>query len=609
MLQKIKTKIIALTLLTIVGCAAQKEGQLSRDAHIVRINNDGMITFPDIAEKDLKTKLLSRAITRRQAETNIKNIFDQAELLGCEKNRAKFQPNNSHEDCVAIATAAKKAGKKIPVKILIFVHGGLNKYRYTDTRLKKIAPLIRQGQSNCEGIVENGDDWHYPVFVSWPSNAAGTWYESTFRIREGRKASFAAGLASAPFIFAADAAQSIAKYPVTLMYQLANEKDTIATDVSKKLLSSPWARADQKFCGFACEWPESGNYNNFNECGGFASNETTARSISSLAPSEKVDVNCKRHQRPARLGNLIAVRSGYHRLVLDSVARTSGHIITAPIRFSVGTAWHSTISEASWRNMKRRTSNIFYPTYLFGDKTVPKGEGNNVDGHSGGYFFRELLSRANGILVDGNLQPTGFDYQISLVGHSMGTIVINKFLSNYHQQIQDSGAVKNIVYMAAAASIEDSLEAIAPIVTCTRNRFCKNTPNFYNLMLNRVAEVSETHLGGVVPTGSLLISIDQHLDNPQHPLQRTMGAEINVFAAFDVIWEKLKLSNSKVHFKSFDRHPHTLPNKHGDFGLFPFWLEETWNATTSTESRLPTYVTENDEFFNAYPNPDKLCGK
>jgi hypothetical protein len=89
-----------------------------------------------------------------------------------------------------------------------------------------------------------------------------------------------------------------------------------------------------------------------------------------------------------------------------------------------------------------------------------------------------------------------------------------------------TGSLKNIVYMAAAASVNDTMTSVVPVLRGASN--AGKPINFYSMSLNRVAEISELHAFGIVPPGSLLVSIDQHYESPESPLQRTMGAEVNV---------------------------------------------------------------------------------
>lgn len=107
-------------------------------------------------------------------------------------------------------------------------------------------------------------------------------------------------------------------------------------------------------------------------------------------------------------------------------------------------------------------------------------------------------------------------------------------------------------------------------------------PEFYNLTLNRTSDISDKlnpnkAIGYLLPIGSLLEFIDNHYEKPEMRLDRTMGKEVNLLSSlhdFDEI-------KDHVHFKSFDRLPHSIPAKHGDFNECPFWRKEFWGINES----------------------------
>lgn len=232
--------------------------------------------------------------------------------------------------------------------------------------------------------------------------------------------------------------------------------------------------------------------------------------------------------------------------------------------------------------MKRRTQNIFFPTQRFDERYQ-----NDYEGFSGGEFFEHLL--------DTIIDDKEYEYEITLVGHSMGTMVLNNALKLYQSKWIESRALKNIVYMAAAASIDDSLNTLVPFLVPANPQ--QTVPAFYNLTLNRVAEVSETHLLGLIPTGSLLVSIDQHFENPEHPMRRTFGSEVNVLSALNAIAQRLQGAEGTIVFKAFDRHPKSIPSTHGGFNEIEYWKKSTWSAHTKTD--FPS-DREDTKRFNAY---------
>jgi len=121
---------------------------------------------------------------------------------------------------------------------------------------------------------------------------------------------------------------------------------------------------------------------------------------------------------------------------------------------------------------------------------------------------------------------------------------------------------------------DETLDAVAPILNGSKRR--GNQTSFYNLMPNRVAEVSERHLFGIAPLGSLLVSIDQHYDTPEHPLRCTMGSEVNLLSAIYTIDGRLRDTNGDLVFKAFNRCAGGKdPSNHGGFNKIGCWKSST----------------------------------
>ena len=199
-------------------------------------------------------------------------------------------------------------------------------------------------------------------------------------------------------------------------------------------------------------------------------------------------------------------------------------------------------------------------------------------GSSLGSFFESLFALKQ-------RYPT-LNLQLNLVGHSMGTIAINNLLEKYESEWTESGVLKNVVYMAAAASTEETL-SIVPDLMKSDNSF-----DFFNLTLNRVSEVAEFYAFGFAPSGSLLVSIDKYHDEPEHHLKRTFGSEINVRSSLPAILKSFNGVKGNVVLKSFNdietlETSFNIPVMHGDFGDLDYWLPSTW-AITNANYEKPT---------------------
>jgi hypothetical protein len=167
--------------------------------------------------------------------------------------------------------------------------------------------------------------------------------------------------------------------------------------------------------------------------------------------------------------------------------------------------------------------------------------------------------------------------EITLVGHSMGTIIIDRLL-RYAPDLQ----VKNIVFMGAATTVEDYRDTVDAYLD--RHREDKNGgTNMYHLVLHPLAEVTEQGIFDLAPRGSLLIWIDNYFTDPPSPLGRRVGRFANVVPELRFTNEKTR---PNVHLKVFRVGEHFRcwnPQRHGDFGDFPFWDKRFWDPQERTD--------------------------
>jgi hypothetical protein len=523
--------------------------------HVLRVNRHGYLIQNDIALASSHKKTTAKPLLNDHATNMIDTMFIEALVLSCSKQNNK---NIEEGSCrKAIKQHYKKETHNLsslpsnylsldtPIKLLIYFHGGLNTMDATDKRMEDTLDKIEKEKA----------DWHYPIYVSWPSNAPGTYSEHLFNIREGRNTNFAVGLFSTPFILFEDLVTSVGKLPSTMYYQATNEKDRVASGIASSHLSSIWVDAFEQY--------------------------KTHTGVETLQPGEE------HISFTANSNNILVNRSQYSRGKWDQLSTGIGHTVVLPIRYVIGSVWNGVIASQSWDVMKRRARNMFYPSGLY-DRRFQSVEPNtkqldNKIGNSGqhaGLFFEKLFIFAN--------KNPGLNIELTLVGHSMGTIAINNLLNKYQEDWISSNILSTIVYMAAAANIEETLSALKPVL---KNK--KSNIPFYNLTLNRVAEIAESYAYGLAPSGSLLVSIDKYHDMPEHHLKRTFGSENNIQSSLSTILDEFREIDSCITFKSFnsvkpdqDKILMTEPEKHGDFGLLPFWRKKIWsmkgfNACTS----------------------------
>lgn len=165
--------------------------------------------------------------------------------------------------------------------------------------------------------------------------------------------------------------------------------------------------------------------------------------------------------------------------------------------------------------------------------------------------------------------------EITLIGHSMGAIVINELISSF-----PTIPYSDIVVMAAAASVRDTRATLDRYFD--QNTEQSNRTRFYSLMLHPLNDTRERQYGGAVPSGSLLMWIDEMYEVPRVPNDKTFGFWPNAKSSRDFFSED---SRDRMLYRVFNR-PDPLeddpanPMIHGDFNNdeMCFWRPAFWGV-------------------------------
>lgn len=117
------------------------------------------------------------------------------------------------------------------------------------------------------------------------------------------------------------------------------------------------------------------------------------------------------------------------------------------------------------------------------------------------------------------LEHSAASEKTTLAGHSMGAILINKVLPDY------KGKLERVIFLAAACSIDEFERGTL--------RYLERQTNtqFLNMTLHPAAEARELdwRFLDLIPRGSLLVWIDEFLDQPRAPGQRRLGKWQNFY--------------------------------------------------------------------------------
>jgi len=162
------------------------------------------------------------------------------------------------------------------------------------------------------------------------------------------------------------------------------------------------------------------------------------------------------------------------------------------------------------------------------------------------------------------------DYQLTLIGHSMGGIVVNRILQNV-----PGLKVDDIVFMASADTLDNFLHITVPYVE--RQLREKRDVRLYSLFLHPENEDREISAGGFAPSGSLLVWIDYAFGDPDYILQRTAGRWSNMKEVLPLLKANVR---DHVYFKVFGitQDKCRQPQEHGAFDdcTFSFWERSYW---------------------------------
>jgi pimeloyl-ACP methyl ester carboxylesterase len=250
---------------------------------------------------------------------------------------------------------------------------------------------------------------------------------------------------------------------------------------------------------------------------------------------------------------------------------------TAPLK-ALSTPVVAKLGARSWDEMRNRALSLTHtpahatdgvPTPGFG--SVPavcdRLESSGADCRPRGFttiFFKALYDR---------LRASDQSFTMSLVGHSMGSIVVNDLLKALPET-----QLENLVHMASA----DTVERVRTIQTTYLQRH--KTAKAYNLYLHPDNESRETRALGLAPSGSLLVWIDNMFSNPAVVSERTAGRWDNSARS---LFQYPKSVATRVHHRVFTAkpaNPDTVsedpvacsPVDHGGFSSCPFWRKEFW---------------------------------
>jgi hypothetical protein len=494
--------------------------------------------------------LVSCSSIANPPRTNILMANQQGNPLDPGPGFTPLNPTKYDEyiDRVFVDLASYCAHRK-PCQLLIYVHGGLNTYHESVKRSTNLTPQIR-----AAGF--------YPIFVDWDSSLFSSWWDHVANVHQGLWNPNYRFLA--PYYATVDEIEGIAKAPAGWLTELRHT------------------------------FPPVGEHS--------ALQQKAKTAYLDMLGSPNVKVN------DISIGDKIADNRAWSEKVLPYLwfpITGLAKVVTTPVLIQAA-------GGGAWDIMQRRAAMLFRTEQAFSGWRL-----NNEAtlAHFITRFQHDFLPqfcrthsyspppwsmRRSALNAPKPQEESNAgcesDLQLTLIGHSMGAIIVDQLL-RYAPNIQ----VKNIVYLAAATTVEDYRETVHQyLLRQYVSPEKKASPTqMYHLVLHPIAEVFGEEWFGLPPRGSLLIWIDNYFSNPVTPLGRTVGRFLNLFpeiAAPDNE-DALKRLRGQIHVKvfRFGKSCHCWnPQGHGDFGSFPFWDPKFWDPMVPTDDRAP-YVRWDDE--------------
>lgn len=246
----------------------------------------------------------------------------------------------------------------------------------------------------------------------------------------------------------------------------------------------------------------------------------------------------------AKTGTLVErSRFGESSSLGESAVNTLTSLITAPVHIPV-LPLVSGLGSGAWDMLKRRTDRMFF---------IEKGDHDSTRKSALRVFFEAMSERARSSWVCKTSSGQALPIEITLVGHSMGSIVINRILREF-PEIE----LTRIIYLGAAASVQDFRDNIIPYLSPPTLKGA----HFYSFSLAVKDENREQNYFGLAPRGSLLVYIENMFEPGVSGEQFRVGWWIN---AREILVGKKEVCSRMTFLKFPGDEESDYPKKHGEF--------------------------------------------
>ena len=517
------------------GCALNVTGDARLPNHIVMLDEKGGLV--DIGKYD-KCRPESRncrfSYSELKHEEGKERIARKIEELSSFEDNKNFCKNSGYgaDEYRRFPSLDPNEPDKDIYEILIFVHGGLNTQNATLERAAHLFPQIL-----CNGGA-------YPIFINWDSSLFSSYGEHLLNVRQGTHYDFFHWQTLlTPTVFATDIARSIIRAPIAWAELFSND-----------FQGSIFHRANNEHKMLQDLLVEE------------RSNSNNNIKVSSL--DQKPDFS-----------------------LLDTLWSTTTYLLTLPTKLA-SVPFIDAFGTSAWSNMQRRTQMLFHTQEEseFNSKIrkshrqkISAGNTNEKLTHLKGQgglslLVQELINK----LSDGSKS-----YNITIVGHSAGSIILNQLIREFGPAIKKAPALKlsKIVYIAPASTIQDYRVSIWPYLRLNPEA------KFYNLMLHNKAESQDSTVVPFPllkevdwdpgPRGSLLVWVDAFLSNPKTLQEHTLGQFTNIMKTIQSTPRDVR---GQIFLKIFNAGGEYDPKHHGGFAdKLRFWDEDCLDPKLENE--------------------------
>ncbi|MCX7824338.1 MAG: hypothetical protein N2689_02145 [Verrucomicrobiae bacterium] len=462
------------------------------------------------------------------------------------------------------------ATSPLGTNILIFVHGGLN------TRLESF-----ERATNLWWRLQVSRPAYYPIFLNWDSDLFSSYWEHLHRVRQGQVVGWS-GWLSAPFYLLADLGRGITRAPVVFYQNLRS--DTMELADSSFLLASAGPRFMLRQATNNLLRPVAAAGAPLSQFLDKAERPAESWLNAWLAP-DALNAAAIYHELQKRYTtnavHAIAVSmGGEQRPRWQRVGRAGLYVATLPIKMAGQSLVLDSLGTSAWDNMYRRTRTMFRQP---GEFDVSQERNDSAK------LRQRLTSPPTGAVAEfmrhlgALIAASNRNYQITLIGHSMGTIVLNELIRSYPNL-----PYTNIVYLAAACSMRDLESSVVPYLAAHPGA------TFYNVCLHPKNDVFGICVpGDLGPRGTLLQWIDNFFSSPLTMQDRTLGNWYNLMQETHVFPTNL---HRQIKLKAFgvgsdSEFPEGNPQQHQDFGTNIFWAPAFWSPHPPTNPVTGTTST------------------